>query len=998
MRLLDRGRAAACFAFALVLSFESTVRGDDRKAPPADERRIPWTASRMAGTPEPPPPYTIEPAFPRLKFEKPVLIVPAMGTDRLFVGQLGGKVVSFPNDPACAKADLAIDLAARPAGCVALYGLAFHPRYDENRHVYLCYVTRNDIPDGTRVSRFTADRSDPPRIDPASERVLLTFPSGGHNGGCLAFGPDGFLYISTGDAEVPSPPDPRDTGQDVSDLLSSILRIDVDHEEKEKEKEKGRAYRVPPDNPFVNLPGARPEIWAYGFRNPWRMSFDRVGGDLWVGDVGWELWELVDRVERGGNYGWSVVEGRQPVHPEGRRGPTPILPHTHTHPHSEAASITGGYVYRGKRLPDLVGDYVYGDFQSGKVWGLRHDGQKVVGVRVLADTPLQLVSFGEDNAGELYLVDHERSQQVHRLVPNPSAGATREFPRVLSRTGLFASTRDHAPAPGVVPYRINSPLWSDHATAERWLALPGRSRIDVGEKGDWSMPDGAVVARTVSMEMERGVPTSRKRLETQVLHYEGGSWRPYTYVWNNAQTDATLADTEGSSLTLNVRDSDSPGGRREQTYRVHSRAECALCHNPWVEKKTTVFGRQSASPLGLTVAQLNRDGATLNQIERFERLGLFARPLAASLAKLPRLADPYDASADLDRRARSYLHVNCSHCHQFNAGGAATIWLSDDLPLDKMQVIGVRPAQGAFGIADARVIQPGDADGSVLLYRVAKLGGGRMPRVGSNRVDERAVAMLGEWIDRMPRPAGDAPSALRMVEDASALKVLESVPPASDKARARALRQLTSTTRGALALMRRIDRGALPALSRREAVALAAHHSSGEVRDLFERFLPDSERVVRLGDTVDPAVVLALSGDVRRGREIFLNNTAAQCKTCHRLEGAGEPIGPDLAKIGAKYPRPELLRHLLEPSRTIDPKYATFVVELKSGQIHTGLLAERNDREVVLKDAQNRTTRLRASEINQMAPQARSMMPELLLRDLTAQQAADLLDYLGSLK
>src|SRR5262249_9170728 len=162
------------------------------------------------------------------------------------------------------------------------------------------------------------------------------------------------------DAAEPTPPDPLDTGQDISDLLSSILRIDVEH------RDAGRSYRIPADNPFTNRTGARPEVWAYGLRNPWRMSFDWVTGDLWVDDVGWEQWESILRVERGGNYGWSIREGRQSVRPEARLGPSPILPPMMDHAHSEAASITGGYVYRGRALPDLVGSYVYGDYQSGR--------------------------------------------------------------------------------------------------------------------------------------------------------------------------------------------------------------------------------------------------------------------------------------------------------------------------------------------------------------------------------------------------------------------------------------------------------------------------------------------------------------------------------------------------------------------------------------------------------------------------------------------------------
>jgi putative heme-binding domain-containing protein len=181
-------------------------------------------------------------------------------------------------------------------------------------------------------------------------------------------------------------------------------------------------------------------------------------------------------------------------------------------------------------------------------------------------------------------------------------------------------------------------------------------------------------------------------------------------------------------------------------------------------------------------------------------------------------------------------------------------------------------------------------------------------------------------------------------------------------------------------------------------VARAAAQPGAEVRDLFERFLPDSERVARLGEMIDPRSILALSGDARRGRDVFLNNPAAQCKTCHRLGDSGEPIGPDLARVGGKYPRADLLREILEPSRTIDPKFATYVVETKTGHVVSGLLAGRTDTEVVLKDAQGRSTRLAADEVERMAPQSRSMMPEHLLRDLTAQQAADLLEFLGTLR
>ena len=191
-------------------------------------------------------------------------------------------------------------------------------------------------PEGTRVSRFRVTETDPPRCDPASETIIISWLQGGHNGGCLKFGLDGCLYISSGDGGVAFPPDGLSSGQDMTTLLAKVLRIDV------RRQENGRLYAIPADNPFVKLAGARGETWSYGMRNPWKMSFDRKTGDLWVGDVGWELWELVYRVQRGDNYGWSIVEGSQPVHPDRPRGPTPIVPPTMEIPHTEGASITGG--------------------------------------------------------------------------------------------------------------------------------------------------------------------------------------------------------------------------------------------------------------------------------------------------------------------------------------------------------------------------------------------------------------------------------------------------------------------------------------------------------------------------------------------------------------------------------------------------------------------------------------------------------------------------------
>ena len=972
----------------VVLSCCTLVLAEKPGEKTGDTKRIAWTTSKMVGAPEPPPPYKVQPAFPKLKFARPVLITNVPATDRLIVADQSGKVFSFPNDPKCDKLNLALDLKLKYPKLTAIYGLAFHPNFEENRYVYICYVDNSNTKSGSHVSRFVVSKTDPPTINAKSEKLLITWFAGGHNGGCLKFGPDGYLYISTGDGSGPSPPDSMGAGQDVSNLMSSILRIDVDHQDA------GKPYRVPADNPFVELEGARPEIWSYGYRNPWKMSFDFQTGDLWVGDVGWELWEMIFRVQKGGNYGWSVKEGPQDVHPEGKRGPTPILPPTIYHPHSEAASITGGFVYRGSRLKELQGAYIYGDYQTGIIWGARMEGDKVVWHEELARTPLRLVGFGEDKSGELFLLDYQQS--IYRLVKNPEQDNSKNFPRKLSETGLFTSLKNQTPAPGVVPYKINAESWADHTTAQRWLAIPDNKRITISEEerteGIWDFPDGTVVAKTVSIEFQQGVAKSARRLETQILHRESSSWRPYTYVWNDAQTEATLADSKGFSRELKIQDAHAPDGMREQTYRFAARSECIMCHNPWVEARTTVFGVQSASLLGLNALQLNRDRPHGNQLQALIDGEFFDEKHPATVKKSKKLANPYDESADLESRARAYLHVNCAHCHQFNAGGAATITLSHDIALKNAKLIDVRPTQGTFGISDAKIISPGDPLGSVLFYRISKLGGGRMPRVGTGEVDERAAKLFYDWIGSMKPTVKHGFSK----ENVSALKTVGNGK--TPAARAQAINSLTSSTRGALALLRLVDDGGLPDPVRSEIVALTKNHAASEVRDLFERFVPVSERIKRLGTVVNQAEILYLEPDIERGKQVFFNNTAAACKNCHRIQKTGENLGPDLTQIGKKYKRGQLLKHILEPSSFMEPKYVPYLVETVQGKIYAGLLEKQSDTEVVLKDAKNKLQRFAADDVELLVRQQKSLMPELLLRDMTKQQVADLLAYLSSLK
>ena len=629
MRMVDRG----LFHFACIIgSFLglsplwlvdtcSVSAAENGTATP----RARWTTSHVTGTPEPPPPYVTPQVFPKLHFNHSLEMVVAPGSDRWFVVEQGGKIFSFPNRQDCEQADLFLDIPKEirtlPANGVVgdTYGLAFHPKFAENRYCYVCYVVMGkpgdkQLPDGTRLSRFRVSQTDPPRCDPASEQILLTWLGGGHNGGSLKFGPDGFLYISTGDGASPSPPDPLNTGQDISDLLSSILRIDVDHPSGD------RLYSIPPDNPFVGQEGARGEVWAYGLRNPWRMSFDRQTGELWVGDVGWELWEMIYRIKKGGNYGWSIMEGPQSVHPDGKRGPTPIIPPNLQFPHTEAASIIGGYVYRGQRLPELVGTYICGDWETRRVWGTRFDGDRVVSHRELASQGPRIVAFGEGHDGELYIVDYDLGT-IHELAPNPAAKQARaKFPTKLSETGLFADVAKHELAPGVVPFSITAEPWADFATAARFVALPGSSSAELHREPievpgsmfhqQFVFPKDGVLMKTLSMEMTAGKPASRRRLETQLLHYDGRNWRGYSYRWSEDEKDAALVGAAGEDRPLEVEDAKAPGGKRVQTWHYPGRNECFICHNPWTENR-----------LSFNLPQLSAAG----ELSRLEKMAVVKR-------------------------------------------------------------------------------------------------------------------------------------------------------------------------------------------------------------------------------------------------------------------------------------------------------------------------------------------------------------------------------------
>ena len=346
----------------------------------------------------------VERAFPNLSFDRMVFLIhPGDGTDRLFLVLQPGRIMVFPNQETVEDAQVFLDirgLVNDRGNEEGLLGLAYDPDYASNGFFYMYYSASN--PRRSVISRFSVGTGDPNKADPASEQVILEVaqPYANHNGGMLAFGPDGYLYISLGDGGG----DPQGNGQNPGTLLGAILPIDP------RTPSDGNRYSIPPDNPFVDNSNFRKEIWAYGLRNPWRFSFDSETGELWVGDVGQNAWEEIDLILPGRNYGWNVMEGLHCFPPSvSSCDQAGLEPPIVEYPLSGGnCAVTGGYVYRGSRQPSLNGTYVYGDFCSGRIWALRHDGQRVTDHALLADSSLDISSFGEAATGEIYVLSFDR--------------------------------------------------------------------------------------------------------------------------------------------------------------------------------------------------------------------------------------------------------------------------------------------------------------------------------------------------------------------------------------------------------------------------------------------------------------------------------------------------------------------------------------------------------------------------------------------------------------
>ncbi|MBM3848112.1 MAG: hypothetical protein FJ405_17720, partial [Verrucomicrobia bacterium] len=542
------------------------------------------------------------------------------------------------------------------------------------------------------------------------------------------------------------------------DFFAGIIRLDVDNRagsipanpHSALQSVNRLVYSIPADNPFIgitqflgrpmNPQRVRTEFYAIGLRNPWRMSFDPGTGLLYAGDVGQSRLEEVNVIRRGGNYGWAFREGsaagpKPDSVPSGTPSIDPIWEYSRgTTGTNVGNSITGGLVYRGARIPELAGMYVFADYVSGNIWALRYDGRVVSGFRHLG-VEGGIVGFGRDpRQGDVLLVDMTAGTLLRLDYSPPPTGPG--IPSTLAATGAFSDLDSLTPSRGLIPYELNSPFWSDRAVKSRWFSIPNTNLLARFQtEGSWQFPTGAVWVKHFDL-VTNEVTQEKRRLETRFIVNGPSGVYGVTYRWTPGDTNATLVAASGLEEDIPIVGSD--GTTSMQRWIYPSRAACLTCHTPI-----------SGGVLGFNTAQLNRsidhgDGLE-DQLAALRSARFFAATLPDP-ATLPRVAHPSDETASLEHRVRSYLDVNCASCHQPGGTGLgswdARLSTSTDLAGLLMGVL-----NDNLGNDSNKVLHPGRLDLSTLHARISTRGAGAMPPIGSSLPDITGADLIRRWVE-----------------------------------------------------------------------------------------------------------------------------------------------------------------------------------------------------------------------------------------------------------
>jgi uncharacterized repeat protein (TIGR03806 family) len=730
-------------------------------------------------------------AFAGVGFDNPVFMLAEPAGDRIWIAEQAGRLLSFEAVENVSETRLVLDLSdvTQGVGDSGLLSMAFHPRYAEAEAVgegmiFVAYEHRaDDTSLSFRVSRFHVDRTTGV-ADPESELVLIhqSDQNPWHEGASMLFRPsDGFLYVTVGD-EGGNACQFGNCQKIDRDLFSGVLRIDVDKIGGEKSHAPPRqpltgttaGYFIPNDNPFAGVPDALEEFYAIGLRSPHRMTLDPLKDRIWIADVGQSAREEIDILAPAANFQWNVMEGSIPL-TGGPPMPNPVIgtwtPPVHDYGRNEGGTIIGGYVYRGLAIPALQGRYVYGDFLNGRIWALGYvesgHGITVTENERLLSTPYYgreqgLTSFGIDAEGEIYVLTLGEQVRLRRLVPaSPDPG---NVPLTLSATGLFTDLATLTTIDSLVPYDVKVALWSDGAAKRRWVSVPTGAFVGYSPDRPWTFPAGTVFVKHFEMQLDRSGPSSLHRLETRVLVVQEDQ-RIYgvTYKWRSDQSDADLLTTaELEELEI----IDEKGATSSQRYLYPGPLDCLTCH---AERAGSVLGLRARQFEGMPTPEGAGDA-----LEWFAAAGYFD---SENLERdsVPAFAPLDDELAPVALRARSYLDVNCSHCHGGQDLDRAQWDARITVPLNHQNIV-MGPLLSGSDSEEDRIVVPGDVSHSVMHRRTATTDVDlRMPPLARSVEDESFVDVLEDWIEGMtattlpPVVCGDSAAPWDSVSSADAL-------------------------------------------------------------------------------------------------------------------------------------------------------------------------------------------------------------------------------------
>ena len=776
----------------------------------AQVQRVPNTTLAMPTAP-PTFGFTFSNAFPGLSFTDPDEIVSPPGeTNRLFIVGKSGIIYVITNLAAPTES-IFMNIASRVTftsgnsgddGEQGLLSMAFDPGYATNKFFYVFYTGQatNGMGANTSgvitnalhhfLSRFKILTSNTNQGDTTSETPLYVQYKrfSNHNGGDILFGPDGYLYVSVGDEGMEH--DVYTNAQHITwRLWSGILRLDVDkidplglppnvNSDLGQIFSKTTNYNIPHDNPFVgattfdgqaiNASHVQTEFWATGLRNPWRMSFDPATSNLFCGDVGQDKIEEADIITKGGNYGWAWWEGLSSP-PSGvsttilNATPVPVNPinpfvtYTHGSATNQGNAIIGGVVYRGSNLPQLFGNYVFGDYVDGNIWAIpaaqavsltQTNGSITPPMPIFNAGGSSVSAFGVDPRNGDVLFTSMSDSSIRRIIFNSTTVGS-PLPPTLADTGAFTnlfsltSPQDVLQTTsGILPYNINVPFWSDNAIKSRWFSVPNTNlTVTFNPNGNWSFPTGTVWIKNFNLELTNGDVTSQIRLETRLLVKNSSGVYGVVYRWGGSKTNATLVSAAGLDENFVINDG---GILRTQVWHYPSQQECQTCHTP-----AGGFG------LGFRTEQLNGDfdygfGLT-NELQALSAAGYFSSPVTNDVHTLLALAAATNASASLEFRSRSFLMANCSQCHQPGGTAQQSTWDARITTPTALAGLINGPLVNNLGNANNHVVTPLVPTNSILLTRDATrdLGANpslQMPPLDSNLVDSEATNLVTQWI------------------------------------------------------------------------------------------------------------------------------------------------------------------------------------------------------------------------------------------------------------